>query len=53
MAIPMAAIIQLLFDRFFVNPVALESEVTAGRDYAAGCVMKRNTWRKTCENSRG
>ena len=35
MAIPMAAIIQLLFDRFLFNPVALESEVTAGRDYAS------------------
>lgn len=35
MAIPVAAIIQLLFDRFLFNPVALESEVTAGRDYAS------------------
>ena len=35
MAIPMAAIIQLLFDRFIFNPVALESEVTAGRDHAS------------------
>jgi predicted PurR-regulated permease PerM len=35
MAIPMAAIIQLLADRFLFNPVALESEVTAGRDYAS------------------
>jgi predicted PurR-regulated permease PerM len=35
LAIPMAAIIQLLFDRFLFNPVALESEVTAGRDYAS------------------
>ena len=35
MAIPMAAIIQLLFDRFLFNPVALESEVTAGRDHTS------------------
>ena len=35
MAIPMAAIIQLLFDRFVFHPAAMESEVSTGRDYAS------------------
>jgi len=35
MAIPMAAIIQLLLDRFVFHPVAMEPEVSAGRDYAS------------------
>jgi predicted PurR-regulated permease PerM len=35
MAIPIAAIIQLLFDRFVLHPAAMESEVSAGRDYAS------------------
>ncbi len=35
MAIPMAAIIQLLLDRFVFHPEAMESEVSAGRDYAS------------------
>jgi predicted PurR-regulated permease PerM len=35
MAIPMAAIIQLLLDRFVFHPAAMESEVSAGRDYAS------------------
>ena len=35
MAIPMAAIIQLLFDRFIFKSAALESEVAVGRDYAS------------------
>ncbi len=35
MAIPMAAIIQLLFERFLFHPAALESEVSTGRDYAS------------------
>jgi predicted PurR-regulated permease PerM len=35
MAIPMAAIIQLLLDRFVFHPVAMESEVSVGRDYAS------------------
>ena len=35
MAIPMAAIIQLLLDRFVFHPAALEPEVSAGRDYAS------------------
>lgn len=35
MAIPMAAITQLLLDRFVFHPAALEPEVTAGRDYAS------------------
>jgi predicted PurR-regulated permease PerM len=34
-AIPMAAIIQLLLDRFVFHPAAIESEVSAGRDYAS------------------
>ncbi len=34
-AIPMAAMIQLLFDRFVFHPAAMESEVSAGRDYAS------------------
>jgi predicted PurR-regulated permease PerM len=33
MAIPMAAIIQLLLDRFVFHPAALEPEVSSGRDY--------------------
>ncbi len=35
MAIPIAAIIQLLLDRFVFNPGTIESEVTPGRDYAS------------------
>ncbi|WP_423223360.1 AI-2E family transporter [Candidatus Amarolinea aalborgensis] len=35
MAIPMAAILQLLLDRFVFHPTAMEPEVTAGRDYAS------------------
>jgi predicted PurR-regulated permease PerM len=35
MAIPIAAIIQLLFDRFVFHPAALEPEVAPGRDYAS------------------
>ena len=35
MAIPMAAIIQLLFERFLFHRAALESEVSTGRDYAS------------------
>ena len=35
MAIPMAAIIQLLLDRFVFHPAVMEPEVSAGRDYAS------------------
>jgi len=35
MAIPMAAILQLLLDRFVFHPTAMEPEATAGRDYAS------------------
>ena len=35
MAIPIAAIIQLLLDRFIFHPGATEPEVSAGRDYAS------------------
>jgi len=35
MAIPIAAIIQLLLDRFIFHPGMLEPEVSAGRDYAS------------------
>jgi predicted PurR-regulated permease PerM len=35
MAIPMAAIIQLLLDRFVFHPGTMESEVSAGRGYAS------------------
>ena len=35
MAIPMAAIIQLLLDRYVFHAAMLESEVTGGRDYAS------------------
>jgi predicted PurR-regulated permease PerM len=35
MAIPMAAIIQLLLNRFVFHPAAMEPEVSAGRDYAS------------------
>jgi len=35
MAIPMAAMIQLLLDRFVFQPPAMEPEVSAGRDYAS------------------
>ncbi len=35
MAIPMAAIIQLLLDRFVFHPAAMDPEVSAGRDYAS------------------
>jgi len=35
MAIPLAAIIQLLLDRIVFNPGTMESEVPAGRDYVS------------------
>jgi predicted PurR-regulated permease PerM len=35
MAIPMAAIIQLLLNRFLFHPSTMEPEVSAGRDYAS------------------
>ena len=35
MAIPIAAIIQLLLDRFVFHPAAMEPEVSPGRDYAS------------------
>jgi hypothetical protein len=35
MAIPLAAILQLLLDRFVFHPAAMEPEVSAGRDYAS------------------
>jgi len=35
MAIPIAAVIQLLLDRFIFHPAAMEPEVSAGRDYAS------------------
>jgi predicted PurR-regulated permease PerM len=35
MAIPMAAIIQLLLDRFVFRTAVLESEISSGRDYAS------------------
>lgn len=35
MAIPMAAIIQLLLNRFVFHPSAMEPEASAGRDYAS------------------
>jgi len=35
MAIPMAAIIQILLNRFVFQPGAMESEISTGRDYAS------------------
>jgi hypothetical protein len=35
MAIPIAAIIQLLLDRFLFHPTVMEAEVSTGRDYAS------------------
>jgi predicted PurR-regulated permease PerM len=35
MAIPLAAIIQLLLDRFIFHPTAMEPEASTGRDYAS------------------
>jgi predicted PurR-regulated permease PerM len=35
MAIPIAAIIQLLLDRYVFNPGTMESEVSTGRDFAS------------------
>ena len=35
MAIPIAAIIQLLLNRFVFHPAAMEMESSAGRDYAS------------------
>lgn len=35
MAIPMAAILQLLLDRFVFHPALMEREVSAGRDHAS------------------
>lgn len=34
-AVPLAAMIQLLLDRFVFHPAAMESEVSAGRNYAS------------------
>src|SRR5271157_326746 len=34
-AVPLAAVIQLLLDQFVFHPVAMESEVSAGRNYAS------------------
>lgn len=35
MAIPMAAILQLVFNRFIFDPTAMESETSEGRDYVS------------------
>ena len=35
MAIPLAAIIQILLNRFVFHPATTESDVSAGRDYAS------------------
>lgn len=35
MAIPIAAIIQLLLNRFVFHPANMEPEISAGRDYAS------------------
>jgi hypothetical protein len=35
MAIPMAAILQLLLDRFVFHPAVMEPEISTGRDYAS------------------
>ena len=35
MAIPLAAIIQILLNRFVFHPAAMDLEVSAGRDYAS------------------
>jgi predicted PurR-regulated permease PerM len=35
MAIPLAAIIQLILDRFVFHPSSMESEVSSGRDYVS------------------
>ena len=35
MAIPIAAIIQLLLERFIFHPAAMDPEISAGRDYAS------------------
>ena len=35
MAIPMAAIIQLLLDRFVFHPTTIEAEISPGRDYTS------------------
>lgn len=35
MAIPMAAIIQLLFNHFIFHPTTVEPDISAGRDYAS------------------
>ncbi len=35
MAIPIAAIVQLLLDRFIFHPGTMEAEISAGRDYAS------------------
>jgi len=35
MAIPIAAIIQLLLDRFVFHPAAMDPDISAGRDYAS------------------
>jgi predicted PurR-regulated permease PerM len=35
MAIPIAAIIQLLLDRFVFHPATIEAEISPGRDYAS------------------
>jgi predicted PurR-regulated permease PerM len=54
MAIPIAAILQLLLDRFVFDPGSMETEASPGRDYyPAGCDMKPRTWFRICANRHG
>ena len=53
MAIPMAAIIQLLLDRFVFHKAQWSRRTRPGATLPAGCVMKRRSWPKACANRRG
>ncbi len=53
MAIPIAAIIQLLLNRFVFGPEAAEPEVLPAAIMPAGCAMRPKTWPKTCASRRG
>ena len=53
MAIPIAAIMQLLLNRFVFGSDAAGLEVSEGVTMPAGCAMKRKTWPKTCASRRG
>ena len=53
MAIPIAAMVQLLLDRFVFGPTATSPRFRPAATMPADCVMRRKTWPKTCASRRG